>query len=329
MSKRARTEETSFRTSTDFLVKLVTTHAESLTPPDRKVFTAERTDKVTAVWKGLIKHNFLSVPVLQKTKHRYYGFLDMADIVQLVLDTFTAETLSKDFDIWAYMEKEDAFLSKTVNEVMKYPRTKKNVFHPISRGYSLFSVLEILSKERGLHRVAVIDEQFNLVNIITESQVLRFLHSNMKELGSIKDKPVSDLNMTKEKMILVKETDSAVDAFKKMITENVSGLGVVNEHGKLVENISLRDLKAVQHDGRMMWRLHQSCKHFLEKVRNETPEERRPSHVICVTPKDKFSHVIQLSVNHGIHRIYVVDEEKKPIGVISLKDILGEIITHV
>lgn len=151
----------------------------------------------------------------------------------------------------------------------------------------------------------------------------------MKELGSIKDKPVSDLNMTKEKMILVKETDSAVDAFKKMITENVSGLGVVNEHGKLVENISLRDLKAVQHDGRMMWRLHQSCKHFLEKLRNETPEERRPSHVICVIPKDKFSHVIQLSVNHGIHRIYVVDEEKKPTGVISLKDILGEIITHV
>jgi len=329
MSKRARTEDTTYKTNTEFIVKLLSTHAETLTPPDRKVFTAQRTDKVTDVWKGLIRHNFLSVPVLVKTKKRYYGFLDVSDIVGCVLDTFAPEKLQKETDFWVTVDKEDSFLSKTVNDIMKYPRTKKNVFHPISKGYSLFSVLEILSRERGLHRLAVVDEEFNLVNLITESQVIRYLQTNMKELGSIKDKPVSELNHSKEKVITVHENDLAVDAFRKMMAENVSGLGVVNEAGKLVENISLRDLKALQHDAHMFWRLHQTCKNFLEKVRKETLKEERPSHVVYVTPKDKFSDILNLSSVYGVHRVYVVNEEKKPIGVICLKDVLSEIITNV
>jgi len=45
------------------------------------------------VWKGLVRHHFLSVPVLQKKGNKYYGFLDIADIVNYVVDSFGKTTL--------------------------------------------------------------------------------------------------------------------------------------------------------------------------------------------------------------------------------------------
>lgn len=328
MAKRARTEDT-FRTNPEFIHKLISTPAETLTPPDRKVFIAQRTDKVTDVWKGLIKHDFLSVPVLQKTKRKYYGFMDVNDIVDFVIRTFESDKLSKDVDFWNQFEKEEVFSQKTVNDIMKSPRLKKNPFHPVSRGYSLFTVMEILSHERGLHRVAIIDDEFNLVNLITQSQIVKFLYENLKQLGGVKDRPISELDIKREKVLCINENEPAVNAFRKMIEENVSGLAVIDDAGKLVENISLRDLKAIQHDGRMFWRLHQTCKNFLQKIRKElTNPDQRPNHVLALTPTDKFEEVIKMAAIHGVHRVYIVNEEKKPVGVLSLQDILRETLCH-
>jgi hypothetical protein len=74
------------RTNAEFLAALVYTRAEQLRVPDNKVFVAERTDKIVDVFRGLVNHNFLSVPVLQKTKHKWFGFLDLADIVLYVVN---------------------------------------------------------------------------------------------------------------------------------------------------------------------------------------------------------------------------------------------------
>jgi len=329
MSKRSRSDN-GFKTSPEFLQKLIVTRAETLIPPDGRIFVAQRTDKIVDVWKGLITHNFLSVPVLQKSKNKYYGFIDLVDIVQYVVETFGNEKLNKDADFWQQFEKEELLNTKTVNDIMVYPVSRRNPFHPVSKGYSLFSVVEILAHEKGLHRVPVIDENRRLVNLITQSQLTRFLHDHIKELGTVKDKPLSEISHGHNQVISVHEDETAIRAFNIMLTNNVTGIAVVDSSGKVVDNISLRDLKAIQHDGRMFWRLYQTCKNFLMKIRKEfAKEDARPSRVVVLTPKDTLESVINLCNNHNIHRVYVVDENKKPISVISLRDILNEIITSV
>jgi len=183
-----------------------------------------------------------------------------------------------------------------------------------------------MARERGLHRVPVIDEDHQLVNVISQSQLMRYLHAHLKDMGSIRDKPVSEIVHQHNKVICINEDELAYVAFDKMIDEKVSGLAVLDQNGKIHDNISLRDLKAIQSDGRMFWRLNQTCKNFLQKIRKEHSKEH-PSRIVTVTPKDKLETVINLCVEHGIHRIYIVDEQKKPIGVIALKDILLEILT--
>ena len=314
-----------YHTGPEFLVSLVHTKCEELRVQDNRVFIAERTDKVVDVFKGLMRHGFLSVPVLQKTKHRWYGFLDMADIVKYITETFGETMLSSSEDFWALVDKEEEFQKKTVNDIMRFPLNRRNPFHPVKKGYSLLYAMEALAKESTLHRVPVVDEERNLVNLITQSHLIRFLQMNLARLGPKKDKPVAEFMGVFHTVVCAHMGQKAIEAFDLMIKENVSGIAVVDDEGKIHGNLSLRDLKAMSTDGRLFWRLYQPMHTFLDKLRKE--DEQRPRRVQTVTVNSTMEDVINALAELQIHRVYIVDDMKKPIGVISLKDVLLEIMS--
>jgi len=320
-----------FPTSDRFIRLLIATKVDAVRPPENKIFVAQRTDNLADVWKGLVQHNFLSVPVLQKTKNKYYGFLDVYDIVKFVIDFFgeKVETLKDSEDWFKLASSSEEFSKKTVNDVMRYPLTKRNPFFPIKSGFSLFSAIEAMAREHGLHRIPVIDTDRKLITVVTQSQIVDILIRNMDILGEKKDKPVSFTECYFEDVISVHEESVAVEAFRLMVEKNVSGLAVINKEGKLVGNISLKDLKAMSTDLRLFWRLYQTVHNFLQKVRQENNEKSgdRPRTIVTVKPNDTLETVIKRLKEHKIHRVYIVDDNKKPIGIISLKDVLKEIIT--
>jgi len=313
-----------YRTSPDFIVSLVHTKCEALRVEDNKVFVAERTDKVVDVFKGLMRHNFLSVPVLQKTKHRWYGFLDMADIVKYITDTFGEGKLASAEDFWALVEKEEEFQKKTVNDIMKYPLNRRNPFHPVKKGYSLLYAMEALAKEPMLHRVPVVDDDRNLVNLITQSHMVRFLQMNMAQMGPKKNKPVAEVAGVFHQVIGANLNQRAIDAFEMLVKENVSGIAILDDEGKIHGNLSLRDLKVMSTDDRLFWRLYQPLHTFIDKVRQE--DAQRPRRLKTVTVNATLEEVIDTLAEHQIHRVFIIDDNKKPIGVISLKDVLLEIL---
>jgi len=313
-----------YRTSPDFLVSLVHTKCEALRVEDNKVFVAERTDKVVDVFKGLMRHNFLSVPVLQKTKHRWYGFLDMADVVKYITETFGEVALSSADDFWALVEKEETFQQKTVNDIMQYPLNRRNPFHPVKKGYSLLYAMEALAKEPLLHRVPVIDDDRNLVNLITQSHLVKFLQLNLERIGPKKRKPVAEVNGVFHEVIGCNLNQKAIEAFNMMVKENVSGIAVLDDEGRIHGNLSLRDLKVMSTDGRLFWRLYQPLHNFIDKLRKE--DEERPRRLKTVTVNDTLEDVINTLAEHRIHRLFIVNDDRKPIGVISLKDLLMEIL---
>jgi len=63
-----------------------------------------------------------------------------------------------------------------------------------------------------------------------------------------------------------------------------------------------------------------SCK----KNRKEGYE--RPSHPIIATGTETIESALKKFEENHVHRIFVVDDHKKPIGIVTLKDILLEII---
>jgi CBS-domain-containing membrane protein len=72
-----------------------------------------------------------------------------------------------------------------------------------------------------------------------------------------------------KEVISVSEDDKALDAFYLMVERDIQGLAVIDKEGKLVGNLSIRDLKIIGPDVEMFWRLQQTVKNFLVKVTAE------------------------------------------------------------
>jgi len=316
-----------YKTDPRFFEALVYTKVEQLRVPGNTVFIAERTDRVVDVFKGLVRYNFLSVPILQKTGRKYYGFLDMGDIVQYVVESFGAGKLEATQDFWQLIDKEEAFREKTVKDIMRYPVAFKNRYHPVAGGYSLLSALEVLARERTLHCLAVTDTDRNLLNIVTQSQLLRFVQENLDLLGPKANKPVGKIAGALKEVYKVNQSLPAIEAFKVMNGTDVSGLAVIDDDGRIVDNISLRDLKAMAPDAGLFWRLFGTTKTFLEKLQAERLGGRPYSVQVCSTD-DTLGDIIKRLVDQKIHRIYITDSDQKPIGLLSLKDILLELLTQ-
>jgi hypothetical protein len=101
-----------------------------------------------------------------------------------------------------------------------HPQGYRNPFHPILRGYSLYSAVEVLARGTvNLHRVPIIDEDRKLINVITQSQLVSFVAKNLHLLGSKKNKRVADMPNVFHDVEKVLDSDLAMEAFKKMYTK--------------------------------------------------------------------------------------------------------------
>ena len=63
---------------------------------------------------------------------------------------------------------------------------------------------------------------------------------------------------------------------------------------------------------------------FVSHVRQDSVSDMAAA-VVC-TSKDTLGHVIGRLAACKVHRLYVVDERRHPVAVISLKDILSKLV---
>jgi CBS domain-containing protein len=113
---------------------------------------------------------------------------------------------------------------------------------PVREGSSLYSVIELLAKHK-VHRVPVIDLQGRVSNLLTQSSVLSYLAAHLDKLGSVTEQTVAELLLGHKDVITIGVNGRAIDAFKIMTDRGISAVGVVDEEGKLVGNISVRDIR--------------------------------------------------------------------------------------
>ncbi len=66
---------------------------------------------------------------------------------------------------------------------------------------------------------------------------------------------------------------------------------------------------------------------FVQRSRGLDGPSEKPA-VVTVTPNVPLYDVVHKLAKTGLHRLYVVDPEHKPIGVISLKDVLRYVLQH-
>jgi len=269
----------------------------------------------------------LSLPVLTQ-KGEYYGMVELFDIVRFVTEMFSDVSNTAMIDIEKLFATDTKFSTAIVSDIMQWPLKKNNPFHPVARGYSLFSALEVLALSDA-KRVPIVDANSQIVDVVTQSMMIDFLWQNIEMIGKLAEKKVEDIQLSRNRVITqVDENSKAIVAFREMVNRQEDHVAVVDKNGNLIDNLSLRDLRGIRPEVKVFYRLWSTVAEFKAKVREEFPEQT-PAGLVTVLPSDTLYQVVEIMAVKHIHHVFVVESasRRKPIRVISQSDILRDILS--
>ncbi len=96
-----------------------------------------------------------------------------------------------------------------------------------------------------VHRLAVFDNTGNLTNIISQTDVVRFLSQHIEELGELGQATVKELGFLGGQVVSVAPDMSAIDALIQMEEGGLSAVAVVDGAGGIIGNFSVSELRWV------------------------------------------------------------------------------------
>ena len=161
--------------------------------------------------------------------------------------------------------------------------------------------------------------------ILSQSSIVAFIASKCPK-GSL-DETMTEAGLPFLKdVITIADTASAAEAFELLDSKRLSGIAVVDEDGKLVGNTSAKDIKrAVSDAGRTS--MDVDVLSYLASVRQGEAVAKKDRYPSCHVHDDStVAHVVNLMAKTGFHRVFVVDKDMKPVGVVSFTDVINFVI---
>jgi len=291
-----------------------------------KAWTLITVDEDTTVGEAITKlkqNNITSAPVIGNQ-----GILGMVDMLDLL--TFACGKMGfKNPDYSSSKRAVGEFLAKPVKNLINVSGRDKYIALPNTS--TLQSIFQLLAKP-NIHRVLIHNEEGELVGLLTQSTILRFLQQNKSKVSSLMNQKAKDVWPVGQKKVETIDFDKfVIDVLCTLVDKEISGIAVVNNEGQIVGNISASDLKrmSVDHPLQLCYDVYESIKTFMNITgdKNKPHNERLPKFdPIVVKTDDTVGQVVDTIVSKRIHRVYVVDENNRPVGEISLCDIIQKCI---
>ena len=304
----------------------------------------------------LITHNVLCAPVWDAQQGGYLGFFDVDDALNIAYDIDllggqSAEAVPRLKT--SAVKVLDVFVKSNMirNPEMDAPWIAVGPNVPMSE------VLPILASRA--RRVPVVDPASGkVVKLLSQMDVVRHLHSTIQmsrpdELPAFLAATSASTGMGLQPVVVVTEDHEARDAFRAIIDHHVSAVGVVDEEGKLAACISNKDVQVVTTAGQAQAKpkpvvapmmaapsrargrfsiasatvgsaslFSMPCLMFVNEVRKRAEQGGRTHAAVAVAHAESSLKDIvdKLATTHH-HRVFLVDLEHKPIGVVSVSDV--------
>jgi len=297
----------------------------SLIPFGVPVVTVNAAADVRDAFDVLIENQISSVPVYDHARDQYIGFFDVADMNQYVVDALakTSEPEADPLDIKADLREIIAEVTRlTPNGVdVMANLSKNNPFYPVTPDTSILKVLDLFGTH-GIKRVPVLSaENGKLTAIITQSNLLAHLlaeiPSSLKFLGDVLAKDSTALKAVH----CVSEQSSALRAMELLLKHNISGMGIVGDEGELVATISNSDLRAMTAKKKFPF-VGITAIDWIAQSRTQMDGATERAAVVSIHLDDTILDGAKKLAKAGLHRVFIVDENNKPKGVLTLKDVL-------
>jgi len=177
----------------------------------------------------------------------------------------------------------------------------------------LFSILY-----PNLHRAAVINENSEFVGYITQSKIIRHFAPHIKEFN-FGNSTVEILNLGHRPILKLRETDSISFAIQQLYSNKTTYAAIVDSNDKFINTFSTSDLKRFPTPV-ISEMLNESLKQFKSQSHHHEP--------LHVTKHTYCHHVVHKMDSAHVHKVFVLDDDFKPIGLITLSDIINLFWRH-
>jgi CBS domain-containing protein len=262
------------------------------------------------------EHKVHSAPVLDK-EGAVLGMVDMLDVVWSIMRVAPTATDIKRNELQSLEIAGRAMAWAPLSEIVgssgrDYFSAELFLKSPTTQVLEQFAA--------GRHRVPVCDND-GLVNVLSQTAVLRYVAEHMKQgkMGDFTSQPIQKLGLgvsaDNEPVASVLKSDSVLVACEKLQSASVNAVAVVDESGKLCGNFSAFDLKSL-FKGKLP-ELTLSVGDFLAK---HSVESTIPLS-IKLGENVTLQTLLADTVEQKVRRWWVVDDDEKPVGVISTTDV--------
>jgi CBS domain-containing protein len=281
---------------------------------------------VAEALRKMARFNISSVPVTKSRRdNSILGFVDMLDFLAFFCKTAGIK-IGEKIESEGLKGKTDSFRNATLSQLCDFGG--RNPFCLVHGEESLSDVVQQYFK--GIHRIAITDDSGDVVGVVSQWTIANYLATvptdDKEWIPSLRES-VCKTDYSKNP-ICCDKSKSTLEAFMLMNENKLSCIGITGENGTLCGVLSSSDLKGFQLFLDDFSDLLQPVDQFLNTIRRK--QGRRENFAVTVSPDTTVKEVIEKLNEEIIHRVFIVDEQYKPIGVFSLSDLMKNLVvdTH-
>lgn len=288
---------------------LTSSRVRDIIPHPRAVLQVPENESVATLLNQLASNALRCALVVKNDVNppRALTFVDAYDLAMSVLEStnwspdLSCETVPK------LLAEARYFLSKNIKSV-----TAHDALNVVNSEAFIPEVIRIMSA--GFYRALVTDNNLT-TNVISQSDIVRAIVIRHNLLNPIRDQTLEQAKVITSPVDVVHQDLNVITALRFMRDRALTGVPVVDSYGRLVHSLSVSDFLG----------LNESNFHLLalsvgEFLRQMYGFQRPP--VNCRRTDTIEMLLLKLTV-FGVHRVFIVDNENYPKGIVTLTDVIA------
>eukprot|EP00026_Physarum_polycephalum_P011093 Phypoly_transcript_11290.p1 GENE.Phypoly_transcript_11290~~Phypoly_transcript_11290.p1 ORF type:complete len:304 (+),score=42.82 Phypoly_transcript_11290:241-1152(+) len=252
------------------------------------------------------KNEIVAVPIYDVNANRFVGMIDIVDIAFFVAFSYEQK----------HAEGNESILFKDVraHDLLSIS-TEGKLMETFSPKVTLDKVTEAFSK--GIHRALITTEGDRKYHILSQVDVVRFLHKSGK-FDNLFSKTLNELPILFKFHPPIETMNGdapAINGFKMLGRDRLGAVAVIDIDGNLIGNLSASDLRGVAVEY-LIKTILRPAKQFLQLVRGLDD-----AHPVTAKMNDSLGSVVDKMVEHKLHRVWIVNDQNKLDSLVSFSDI--------
>jgi len=281
-----------------------------LIPTSAKLVVFDTQLLVKKAFFALVYNGVRAAPLWHSASQKFVGMLTITDFIRILQMYYKSPELE--------MEELEEHKLETWRSQLN--DTKELVW--ISPNATLFEAIRTLILNE-IHRLPVIDPELgNVLYILTHKRLLRFLFLYIHDLPkpAYFHQSIDELGIgTYDNIEVAKYDTPIIEALNKFVTKRVSALPIVDDQGILQDIYAKFDVINLAAE-----KTYNNLDVTLKEANDHRNEWFEGVHTCKRT--DSLYKVMETIVKAEVHRLVIVNDDKKVCGVVSLSDILSYLV---